>query len=463
MTTRLRGLIEKPVDPAGLALFRVLFGLLVVACAARFLASGFLEELYCDDAFYFRYPYLTWVPVPDVATIRGLYLSFIVLGAFVAVGLFTRVAAALFTVGFAWVQLIDLTNYLNHNYLVVLLGALVVVLPTNVALSVDAAVFSARRDAVPYGAYLLLRFQVACVYVYAAIAKAGPDWLLAGQPLALWLPARDELPIIGPLLALPLVTLALSWCGFLYDATIVAWLSWRRTRVVAYALVLVFHGLTGAFFAIGMFPFIMAVATTVFFAPTWPRRFLPARATSAARPTPVPRAALVVAALWIAFHVLFPLRCFALADDVLWDEAGMRFSWRVMVREKSGSLEYVVTSPATGRTWRVSPHDYLTRRQANEMIGQPDMILQLAHRVRDDFARRGLGVVEVRADARVSLNGRRAAPFVEPDVDLAAVDDVFGRAAFVPPPPTSAPPSPFGRTSSSTVSRPPPPPPGAPR
>ena len=40
------------------------------------------------------------------------------------------------------------------------------------------------------------------------------------------------------------------------------------------------------------------------------------------------------------------------------------------------------------------------------MSGQPDLILQLAHHIRDDFERRGQGPVEVRVDALVSLNGR---------------------------------------------------------
>lgn len=445
LSSRARSLLERPADPAGLAVFRVLFGLLVAFGAARFLASGYLDSLYCDDAFYFRYWGADVVPVPDVDTIRALYVGFIVAGALVAVGLFTRLAAAAFTLGFLWVQLVDVTNYLNHYYLVLLLGALVVVLPTNAALSLDAALFSSRRDSVPYAAYALLRFQVACVYVFAAVAKAGPDWLLHGQPLGVWLPARDELWLIGPLLSMKYVPLLLSWGGFLYDATIVGWLSWRRTRVLAYVLVLVFHGLTRAFFEIGMFPFIMAIATTVFFDPSWPRRLplLRRRVVLDARPRRLPRLALAAIVLWCGFHALFPLRAFVLGDDVLWDETGMRYSWRVMVREKSGSLAYRVRMKESGREVVVSPHDVLTFRQVNEMIGQPDLILQLAHHIRDDFARRGLGEVEVYADAKVSLNGRRAQRFIDETIDLAAVEDGFGMPRFVLPPPTSPPPSPF--------------------
>jgi hypothetical protein len=88
----------------------------------------------------------------------------------------------------------------------------------------------------------------------------------------------------------------------------------------------------------------------------------------------------------------------------------------------------------------VSPARYLTDVQEREMSGQPDLILALAHHVRDDFERRGLGPVEVRVEALVSLNGRRLAPLIDPRVDLASVKDGLGRARFVLPAPSEPPP-----------------------
>ena len=44
----------------------------------------------------------------------------------------------------------------------------------------------------------------------------------------------------------------MSWGGFLYDLTIVLWLSWRRSRPFAYAVVCTFHFFTHVFFNIGM-------------------------------------------------------------------------------------------------------------------------------------------------------------------------------------------------------------------
>ena len=69
------------------------------------------------------------------------------------------------------------------------------------------------------------------------------------------------------------------------------------------------------------------------------------------------------------------------------------------------------------------------------MASQPDLVLQLAHHIERDFARRGYGPVEVRAESMVSLNGRRGALLVDPDVDLdAPCDDGLGpaRGSFRP-------------------------------
>jgi hypothetical protein len=117
----------------------------------------------------------------------------------------------------------------------------------------------------------------------------------------------------------------------------------------------------------------------------------------------------------------------------------MRFSWRVMAREKNGSITYVVDSPKAGRTWFVSPRKYLTERQERELSSQPDLVLQLAHHVRDELRAMGHDDVQVRVEAIVSLNGRAGAPMIDPKVDLASVDDGLAKASFILPAPEGPP------------------------
>src|SRR6185369_4772318 len=126
---------------------------------------------------------------------------------------------------------------------------------------------------VPAYCVYLLRFQLGVVYFFAGIAKLNGDWLLRAQPLRIWLAARADLPILGGFLAEPWVAWTASWAGAFFDLTIVGFLLLPRTRRAAFVAVVVFHVATGLLFPIGMFPWIMVAAATVFFAPDWPTRF----------------------------------------------------------------------------------------------------------------------------------------------------------------------------------------------
>jgi vitamin K-dependent gamma-carboxylase len=437
----------RPVDMASLAAFRILFGLMLCGGTLRFIASGWLEPFFGEPTFFFKYWGFSWVrPLP----LWGMYLLYgalAVLALCVALGFLYRLSMALFTLGFAWAQLIDVTNYLNHYYLVVLLGGLMVLLPLHRTWSVDAWLRPRLRSTTaPAWVLYLLRLQVGLVYFHAGLAKFGSDWLLHAQPLNIWMSARTDTLLIGPLLELPWVAYAMSWAGFLFDTTIVGFLLARRTRPFAYAVVLAFHFLTGTFFNIGLFPVIMVTSALVFFPPEWPRHLL-RRPLPVLPPAPVRpalswagKAGFALLGAFCLFQAVFPLRHFLYPGSVLWNEEGMRWSWKVMLREKSGSITYHVRSKATGREWQVTPSRYLTWRQAQEMSGQPDLILQLAHHVAREFEQQGHGPVEVRAEAWVSLNGRKPALLIDRTVDLTQVEDGLLPAQWILPEPAEPPP-----------------------
>lgn len=445
-----------PRDIAALAVFRIAFGLMVAVSAARFLAYGWVDVFFVEPKFHFTYWGFGWIPALPAPWIHAVFAALGALGLCVAVGFCYRVAIALLFVTFSYVQLVDVTTYLNHYYLVSLLAGLLCFVPAHRAFSVDAwRKPELRRDWLPAWCTYLLRFQVAVVYVFAGLAKLTSDWLLHAQPLHIWLSARTSLPLVGPFLDQRWVAYVAAWSGFLFDTTVVAFLLTRRLRPLAYVVVLGFHAATSALFPIGMFPVIMVTAALVFFEPSWPRRLwarlsalrgkdsrrpeLPLTAPSLAPPGWKARLALGVAVSYGLLQILIPLRTHFYGGNVLWHEQGMRFSWRVMAREKNGSVTFVVRSPVTGKEWHVPPHQYLTPLQEREMSVQPDLILQLARRIARDFEAAGKGPVEVHADARVSLNGRPAAAFLDPEVDLAREVDGLAPKVWILPSPDSPP------------------------
>jgi vitamin K-dependent gamma-carboxylase len=449
--TRLRTRLAAPVDIAWLVAFRVLFGLTLCVSMLRFLGYGWVDDFFLTPRFHFKYWGFSWVePLPSPA-LHALFWALALLALLVALGALFRVAALLLVLGFSYLQLIDVTTYLNHYYLASLLGLLLVCSPAERACSVDAWLWPRlRSDTVSSFVQALFRFQVGVVYTFAGLAKAHGDWLWHAQPLRIWLGSHTDLPLVGPLFTYEWTAILMSWGGFLFDTTVPWFLLWPRTRKVAYVALVGFHLAVGKLFPIGMFPIIMMLAATVFFAPEWPRRLLARlRITAGALVVeppvthprrPIASLSLLVTGMYCALQLLLPLRFLAYGGNVRWHEQGMRFSWRVMVREKNGSVTYVVHSRRLDRTWYVAPSRYLTALQEREISGQPDLILQLAHHVSRDFERRGLGPVEVRVEALVSLNGRPSTLLIDPRVDLTQVSDGVTHAAWILPAPDDAPP-----------------------
>jgi vitamin K-dependent gamma-carboxylase len=450
---RLYGALLAQRDGAWLAAFRILFGLAMCASTLRFVAFGWVDAFFVEPAFHFKYYGFSWVePLPGPA-MHALVWALAGLSLLIALGLWFRFAAWAFAIGFAYLQLIDVATYLNHYYLANLLAVLLALSPAHRLASMDALRVRGLHDetVASYWQYLF-RFQVGVVYTFAGLAKAQADWLLHAMPLRIWLGSKTGLPLLGWLFGHDWAAPLLSWAGFLFDTGIVWLLLWRRTRPFAYGAVIVFHAMTSALFPIGMFPVIMILSALVFFAPDWPRRLLaPITRTPRSVPLPVPLpvparlpfAHALIAALTLAYcalHLAAPLRHFVYPGSVLWHEQGMRWSWRVMVREKNGSVTFHVRDKRSGREWQVTPRRYLTRQQEQELSGQPDLILQLAHHVREEFTRRAGGPVEVRVDALVSLNGRRARALIDPNVDLGAVFDGVLPAAWITAAPTEPPP-----------------------
>jgi hypothetical protein len=445
------------VDAAWLAAFRFLYGVTLAISMWRLVANGWVELFFVRPRFFFKYWGFEWVTPLSGSTMEALSWLLVALALCVAMGFAFRLTACAFALGLIYIQLIDVSTYLNHYYLAGLLALLLAVSPAGRVWSVDEWLKrrflrqpQARPELVSMAWLYLFRFQVGVVYVFAGLAKLQTDWLLHAQPLRIWLGASVDLPLLGPLFMQPWAPLLMSWAGFLFDTTIVGFLLWPRARPYAYAVVLVFHTMTRLLFPIGMFPVIMSISALMFFSPSWPRQLLERLrlghrlasrpALTDAPPSRWARPMLALGALYCAVQLALPLRYLAYGGNVLWHEQGMRFSWRVMVRAKGGGTTFNVYSPVAKRSFHVTPSDYLTRVQEAEMSNQPDLILQLAQHIQRDFAARGYGPVEVRASSKVGLNGRRSVPMIDPTVDLTRVADGLARAPYILPAPTQSPP-----------------------
>lgn len=485
---RARGYLEGTVDGSQLALFRISYGLVVAWEMARLVREGAPAGRYVDTPLNFTYWPFDWVAPLSAGGMVALFVAMSFLGAMVAAGLFTRAAAFLLGVAMSYVFLLERSEYLNHWYLACILAFMLAVVPAGDVLSVDA--FANRRrggieqptpSMVPMWSLALLRFQLGIVYFYAGIAKIDPDWI-AGKPLSTWLFNNSDIPVLGTAFRNPDTGVVLANVSMVFDLAIVPLMLWSRTRRFVYPTAIAFHLVNSRVFHIGMFPWLMLLATAVFFPADMPRRMwrdlvagrrrvptvaggvivgalaaaFPRRPEYASAligfavgaicaynlaggdsaevaPTPRepgPRRHPLLVRLgtwcllgWVVVQLLLPFRHLAVEGNASWTGEGHQFAWRMLLRSKQGTASFLVTNPETGQVRVVDPSSVLWGDQLSELATTPDMMIQFAHFLEETMADElGSDDLVVTVESAVSLNGREPTPLVKPDVDLTTVD-----------------------------------------
>ncbi len=455
--------LYRPVSIAPLVTFRIVFGALMAFSAIRFMTLGWIEDHYIEPVFHFRYYGFSWLPVWSGFWLYVIHIVMIASALCVMAGLWYRWAAVVLFLTFTYTELIDLTYYLNHYYFVSLVSLLLIFVPANRYFSVDVwRNPSLRQMQVPVWCIGVFQVQLAIVYTYAGLAKINSDWLIEALPLKIWVPANDTLPLIGPLFRWKLMPYLFSWIGMLYDCTIVGWLWWRRTRLLAYVTVVVFHVLTGLMFQIGVFPLVMIGATLLFFSEHWHlrlwakiRSFLPGvpqasvSQLSVLTPDVDPLSASmthdrvvrsfghrwgkVALGVFVGVQLLFPWRYLLYPGNLFWTEEGYRFSWRVMLMEKAGTATFYVRDACTGHEGEVVNQEFLNAHQEKQMSMQPDMILQYAHFLADYYQKKGVCRPAVRAEVYVTLNARPSRLLIDPSIDLTQLTDTWSPKKWILP------------------------------
>lgn len=421
--------IGSPTSIAPLVTLRVLFGIMMLLSTIRFWLRGWITTQYVDPTFHFTFMGFDWVyPFGNVG-MHLVFLSIAISSLFIALGFCYRFAMVIFFLLFTYVELIDVTYYLNHYYFISVVSFLMIWLPAGRFFSLDVKLNPALRlTEVPRWVVGVIRLQLGLVYFFAGLAKLNSDWLFAAQPMKIWLPAKSHLPLIGSLMYKEWVAYFFSWFGAIYDLFIVFFLLISRTRFIAYLIVLIFHIATAIFFpAIGMFPYIMMVCTLVFFSGDFHLKiirffyhFFSVAEDRSVSFKPVYQPGLLwMFGLFFLVQLVLPMRYLFYPGPLFWTEEGYRFSWRVMLMEKVGTTVFSVRDSQTGNSYEVNNSEFLTTQQEKMMSTQPDLILKYAHYLADVYARRGIKEPQVYGEVYVTLNGRRSAPYIDSKINLA--------------------------------------------
>ncbi|MGH7126988.1 MAG: HTTM domain-containing protein [Planctomycetaceae bacterium] len=405
------GRLFKPVDIGLLAFFRIAFGVILLWEVTRFFRYGWIAAKFVEPEMHFTYFGFSWVRPwagTEAHPALGMQIHFAVLGVLalcIAVGFYYRIVMPLFLVGFAYVFLLEQSEYLNHFYFVILLSGILCVLPAHRVWSVDAwrqernpvssetpgfwEALEARNPvfqkipgfSAPAWTLWLLRAQIAVVYFFGGVAKLNSDWI-HGEPMRMFLATRTDFPLLGPYMTEEWMVQVFVWGGLLLDLLIVPFLLWKPTRGWAFVAILSFHVLNNMLFQIGIFPWLMMAATLLFFPPEWvsarpaargdaPRKRGALRRkrhkagsgeTASRSPVFGTTGFLVAAALgfYLLVQVVLPLRHFVYPGNVSWTEEGHRFAWHMKLRVKQAAhVEFHATDAEGNRfDWTLRPRGH---------------------------------------------------------------------------------------------------------
>ncbi|WP_374761906.1 HTTM domain-containing protein [Dyadobacter frigoris] len=409
----------------------------------RFWSKGWIEQLYIKPQYFFPFYGFEFIK-PMGEYIYLLFAICAISALLVALGLFYRIAIVGLFLSFTYIELIDKSTYLNHYYFVSIISFMLMFLPAHVCFSFDAGRNkNIHANQIPVWCIFSIKAMVCILYFYAGLAKLNSDWLINALPLRIWLPAKNDMPVIGFLFNYQWIPYVFSWFGCLYDLTIPFFLWNKKTRPYAFIAVVIFHGLTAILFPIGMFPYIMIVTALIFFSGTFHENIIfrlgsllriPVSFLTNDKKYILGKLAtnIVISTFLIFFLVqlIIPFRYLTYPGELFWTEEGYRFSWRVMLMEKAGYTQFQIKDK-TGKSLIVNNNLFLTTLQEKSMSTQPDMILQYAHILRDYYSRHGFKNPEVYVDSYVALNGRLGKPLISPDVNLAAEIESFQHKSWI--------------------------------
>lgn len=137
--------------------------------------------------------------------------------------------------------------------------------------------------------------------------------------------------------------------------------------------------------------------------------------------------------LFFLIQLFIPFRYVMYPGELFWTEEGYRFSWRVMLMEKTGYANFKVVDPESGKRFYVDNTRFLTRFQEKQMSFQPDFILEYAHFLEQHYKHQGIEDPEIYVDSYVALNGRGSQPYVNPDIDLTTINSSQYRQTWLMP------------------------------
>ncbi|XP_025068611.1 vitamin K-dependent gamma-carboxylase [Alligator sinensis] len=432
--TRFVRLLNRPTDPASLAAFRVLFGLLMALDIPQERGLGYLDHKYLDGLEVCRFPLFDSLAPLPLDWMYLLYLLMLLGAVGVMLGCAYRLSCLLFMLPYWYIFLLDKTTWNNHSYLYGLLAFQLSLLGAQRCWSIDGLLNPRKRNTpVPLWNYTLLRAQIFIVYFIAGIKKLDADWVggySMGSLARHWLFSPFRLVLSEEMTSL----LVVHGGGLVLDLSAGFLLFFDVTRPVALIFVTYFHCMNSQLFSIGMFPYVMMAASPLFCHPAWPR-CLTARAPACLRwalpslepPEPSPpdqsrglglrqHVGAAFTLLYVLEQLFLPYSHFITQGYNNWTNGLYGYSWDMMVHSRSHQhVKITYRDGLTGEVGYLKPGVFTQSRRWKD---HADMLKQYATCLSERLASYNVSQPHIYFDVWVSINDRFQQRLFDPRVDI---------------------------------------------
>lgn len=423
----MKNYINAPIDSAALIFFRFITGMLLICELVNGIFLGKITQ-YTAPAFHFSYLFTPFIRPLPYGGVIAQYVVMIVCAVCVSFGKFYRLTSALLFISFTHLFLSEQSEYINHAYLYCLMLFWLMVFPLG-----EKEVTQTH----PRWMLWLVLFHLSLAYFFAGVAKINHDWL-SGTPMDLFLAARTNHPLSFIYLH-PRAPLFFSWGGLIFDLFITFLLMIPFTRSWAFIAAALFHLSNVAMFGLASFPWYCLALSSLFFSPSWPqkiwgfRNLLPMRKTGRMMDFKLASVTFSMLTLYVLIHLTLPFRHLAYPHSTSWSEEAHQFSWRMMLRAKNGTMK-LVAEKEDGKRFIINPLVYLTSRQVEKMKGHPDMIIQFAQFVANEYLKKG-EKLKIFCYSQISLNHHPPRPILNPEINLVEITRRLGPNPHILPGP----------------------------
>ncbi len=413
----------EPIDNSPLVLFRITMGLLIAAESFVAIFTGWVKKNLVEPTIpipHIGFDFL--IPFPGY----GMYIYFSImgiLGILIMLGYKYRYTLGLYTLMWICVYLMQKASYNNHYYLLILVCLIMLFLPADQYASLDAKKDPSLKSlSMPRWCSWVMILQMTIVYFFATLAKFYPDWL-DGTFTGILFSNLSNFPVLGSIFTEKWFHIFIAYAGIFFDGLIIPALLWKKTRNVALIASLIFHLFNSVTLQIGIFPYFALSFIVFFYSPETIRRVF-FKKKPRLQPEDLNKNYSLSKAITYFFipfftiQLILPIRHYFIKGDVLWTEEAHRLSWRMMLRQKNGIVNFKVIDKNTQEELPYNITEKLTRKQLGLVSSKPDGMWQMAQHIKKEFNSKGIEV-SIFIDAKLSVNRKPYKTFIDPSVDFA--------------------------------------------